>query len=131
MKKCMMLLTAAGVLALAAGCSSLHSSSRSQLNGVSFTGDGQTVSHINASVGGWYFLWFPILTGSADQPGCLVFAKDTCNVTTATSMVTAQAKRLGATGTLNVVSTQSSSPFLPLPLLFSWKTTSVSGDAVR
>jgi hypothetical protein len=133
MKKLMLMCALAGVALLFAGCSSLQAVGVSKLSGQSLTPSGNTVAHVSASAGGFYFLWIPLFVGSEQSPGAIsAFNENTGNVTAVTRMVTRKAKELGATRTVNLVSTQSSQmmPF-PIPFLFYWKTATVSGNAVR
>lgn len=133
MKKLMLMCALVGAAVIFAGCSSLQAVGTSNLSGQSLTQSGNTVAHISASAGGFYFLWIPLFTGSETAPGSIsVFSEDTGNVTAVTRMVTRKAKEVGGTRTIDLVSTKSSQmmPF-PIPFLFYWKTATVSGNAVR
>lgn len=132
MKKVMLLCALAGVAALFAGCSTVQSVGVKDLSGQSLTPSGTTIAHVTASTGGFYFLWIPLLTGSEVKPGSIAFMEDSCHVTQTSRMVTREAQKLGATRTINMVSSQNSSMFpAPIPFLFYWKTATVSGNAVR
>lgn len=133
MKKLMLMCALVGVAVLFAGCSSLQAVGTSKLSGQSLTPSGNTVAHVSASAGGLYFLWIPLFVGSETTPGSIsVCAEDTGNVTAVTRMVTRKAKELGATRTIDLVSSKSSQMIPgPIPFLFYWKTATVSGNAVR
>ncbi|MBQ4336221.1 MAG: hypothetical protein IJC34_03440 [Lentisphaeria bacterium] len=132
MKKLMLMCALVGVAALFAGCSSLQAVGTSKLSGQSLTQSGNTVAHISATTAGYYFLWIPLFVGSEKAPGSIaVLNEDTANVTAATRMVTRKAQELGATRVIDLVSTKTSSGTGPIPLLFYWKTATVSGNAVR
>ena len=64
MKKLMLMCALAGVALLFAGCSSLQAVGASKLSGQSLTPAGNTVAHVSASAGGFYFLWIPLFVGS-------------------------------------------------------------------
>ena len=132
MKKLMLLCALTGVAALFAGCSTVQSVGVKDLSDQSLTPAGTTIAHVTASTGGFYFLWIPLLTGSEEEPGSIALMEDSCHVTQTSRMVTREAQKLGATRTINMVSTQNSSMFpLPIPFLFYWKTSTVSGNAIR
>ena len=132
MKKVMLLCALAGVAALFAGCSTVQSVGVKDLSNQSLTPSGDTIAHITASTGGFYFLWIPLLTGSAENPGSIKPFEDSCHVTQTSRMVTREAQKLGASRTINMISSQNSSMFpAPIPFLFYWKTATVSGNAVR
>ncbi len=118
---------------LLTGCSSLQSAGNQDLNGVSLTQSGTTVAHVTGYTSGFYFLWFPLFTGSTAAPGTIsCFKEDSCNVTQVTKMVTSKSKSLGGSRTIDLVSAQDSTTMMfPIPFLFSWKTATVSGNAVR
>jgi len=132
MRKTILLCALAGAAALFAGCSTMQSVGVKDLSGQSLTPAGTTIAHVSASTGGFYFLWIPLLTGSEVNPGSIAFFEDSCHVTQTSRMVTREAQKLGATRTINMVSSQDSSMFpVPIPFLFYWKSATVSGNAVR
>lgn len=60
-------------------------------------------SHVNAYIWGFYlFGFYPIVAGSAEYPGSVVFFKDTASPDAAVQMLTAKAKQNGADATTNI-----------------------------
>ena len=134
MKKTMLFLSAALTAILFAGCASVQVTERADLNGQRITnGGGTSIAHINAQNWGFYFLKWPIATGSVEHPGMTSwFGEDSGNVPKTVALVTAKAKELGATKTEGLQSDRGSTmiPF-PFPFLFYMQSTNVSGNAVR
>ncbi len=133
MKKTMLLLSAALTAVLFAGCASVQVTERADLNGQRITSSGAAVAHINAQNWGFYFLKWPLVTGSVEHPGMTSwFDEDSVNVPKTVALVTAKAKELGATKTEDLQSDRGSVmiPF-PFPFLFYMQSTNVSGNAVR
>ena len=133
MKKKIVFLTAlAGMVLVITGCSSVQSADSSKFNGQKITASGTGVAHITAYTSGLYFLWMPLITGSAEDPNSIVFGEDACNVNAVTKMVTLKSKDLKATQTVDLVSARNSCGLpIPIPYLFYWRTVTVSGNAVK
>ncbi len=133
MKKTIATLMAAGAFMMLTGCSSVQSAGAKDLNNLPLTDSGTTVAHVSGHAAGFYFLWFPLLTGSVQTPGNITFCgEDSCNVTAVTGMVTAKSKSLGGAKTVDLVSSSESTRLLfPIPFLFAWKTATVSGNSIR
>lgn len=133
MKKAIATLIAAGAFMMLTGCSSVQSAGTKDLNNLPLTDSGTTVAHVSGHAAGFYFLWFPLITGSTQTPGNITFCgEDSCNVTAVTKMVTAKSKSLGGAKTLDLVSSSESTRLLfPLPFLFAWKSATVSGNSIR
>lgn len=130
LKKTMVLTAVAAAALLIGGCSTVQTSSA--FKDQKITNAGTDVAHITSYASGFYFLWFPIITGSAENPGSTVFGENSCNVTALTSAVTKKSKELGASKTVDLVSTQASNTLpIPIPFLFSFKTAQVSCNAVK
>ncbi|MDR0932167.1 MAG: hypothetical protein LBM70_04000 [Victivallales bacterium] len=121
-----------GVAVLFAGCSSVQTADSSKFNGQKITVLGDGVAHISGYSSGLYFLWIPLFVGSAENPDTIAFGEDSCNVNAVTKMVTAKAKEMNASATVDLVSIANSVTLpVPIPFLFSWKTVTVSGNAVK
>jgi len=133
MKKTIASLMAAGAFLMLTGCSSVQNAGSKELNGMPLTDSGTTVAHVSGNAAGFYFLWFPLFTGSTQTPGNIsCFGEDSCNVTAVTKMVTAKSKSLGGAKTVDMVSLSDSSMVpIPIPYLFYWKTATVSGNSIR
>lgn len=134
MKKTLLFLSAALTAVLFAGCATVQVTDRADLNGQRInSGSGTSIAHINAQNWGLYFLKWPLITGSAKNPGSIsLLDEDSVNVPRTVFLVTAKAKELGATKTENLQSICGSTmiPF-PFPFLFYMKDTNVSGNAIR
>ena len=131
--KSLLLASIAGIALLATGCASVVSTAPADLNGQKIATEGTNVAHINAQNWGFYFLSFPIATGSATSPGMTAwFSEDSVTIPCTVGLATAKAKELGATSTLDLQSSSSSTMIpIPFPFLFYMKSTNVSGNAVR
>ena len=133
MKKTMMV-TAMAVIAMVvlAGCASIQTAKN--FNGQKIDVDkSQEVAHINADNWGFYFLWVPLIAGSTDNIGSAEFlGADTVKLDPVVVMLTKKSKTMGATRTVDLVSSVNSMMFpLPFPFLFYIKEVQVSGNAVR
>lgn len=127
MKKTTMFGAMAAAALLAGGCSSVQTASTVDLNGMPVTASGTTVAHVSANNCGLYLLWIPLITGDCHNAGGFAFlGEDSVSAPAVTNLVTRKAKSLGATKTLDLVSTNASSGFI-----FYWKSSWVSGNAVR
>lgn len=126
----MFLAAVAGAALLFSGCSTVQTGS--QFNGQRISTSTSDVAHVSAFASGFYFLWIPLITGSAENPGSITFGEDSCKTLPLTQAITKKSKELNATKTIDVVSTQDSTMLLfPIPFLFFWKSAQVSGNAVR
>ncbi len=125
MKK-MFLLSAAAASLVLAGCSTLQSASAVDMNGVKLTA-ATDVAHINATNQGLYLLWIPLITGSSSNVGGVEFlGENPVSAPAVANLVTQEAKRLGATKTLDMVSTFGSAGFI-----FYWRFANVSANAAK
>lgn len=108
------------------GCSTVSVVPASDLSKVQLAPSGTTLAHLNADSWGLYFFCWPVLTGSTNNPGNIVFMEDTVNIPCVTKMMTAKSKALGATQTLEVTSEYSGIDFI-----FWIRSVEMSGAAVR
>ncbi len=134
MKKIVLLCALVATAALFSGCSSVEAVGIKKLNEQSLTPSGTTVAHITATASGFYFLWFPVFTGSLKSPGSIsVCGEDSCaNVSAVVNAITKKSKDCGGTKTIQIVSNHSSQMMIgPIPFLFYWKSACASGNAVR
>ncbi|MEM4248236.1 MAG: hypothetical protein QXH80_03130, partial [Candidatus Nanoarchaeia archaeon] len=115
-----------------AGCASVQKATK--FNGQKIDEDkSQEVAHINVDNWGLYFLWIPLAAGSTDSVGTTEWlGKDTVKVEPVVDVLTRESKNIGATKTLDIVSSTNSMmiPF-PFPFLFYLKEVQVSGNAVK
>ncbi len=110
------------------GCSSL--SVIRDLDNQRFTKEGRPVAHLNARVGGVYlFYYIPLVTGHSEKPDSIRFFRDETDVERVVHMVTRTSKELGATQLADLYS-WSDSVWVELTLIFWYRWTVVSGDAV-
>jgi uncharacterized protein YceK len=116
------------VVVVLAGCASINTAGKSDLNGQKLTLDkkAKNIVHINADNWGLYFLWFPLLTGSTVNIGNIAILKDNVQISKVVALVTAKGKELGATNVVDLKSSRGSSGFL-----FNFKQVQVSGNAVK
>ena len=133
MKKVMLSMVVAVVaMIILAGCASIQTAQK--FNGEKIDlNNSQEVAHINGDNWGFYFLWIPLIAGSTDKIGTTEFlGDDTVKVEPVVDMVTKKSKEMGATKTLDLVSSAQSMmlPF-PFPFLFYIKEVQVSGNAVK
>ncbi|MBO5762705.1 MAG: hypothetical protein J6R85_02440 [Lentisphaeria bacterium] len=132
MKKIALMAAMACAALLFAGCSSLQVADAGTFNNQAISTSGTGIAHVSAYTSGFYFLWIPLLSGSAEDPGAIAINQDTCNINTVTGMVTGKSKALRAGKTVDLVSSCSSTMLpAPIPFLFYWKTVTVSGNAIR
>ncbi len=128
MKKLMLLAAAVVTLALVQGCASVQVAD--DLNGEKIAAAGTNVAHIYGNNWGIYCLSMPIIGGDIEKPGTMVWGKDTVCVKAVTDMVTAKARTLGATSTLDLKSNTSSFWIMPTFVCF-YRDVEVSGNAVK
>ena len=127
-KKTIMILAAAVLVAGFTACSSVETAP--QLNNVSLSSNGNdtTLAHLNGQVWGVYFLnLLPLFTGNTAKVGqCIVF-KDTVKVENAVRMITKKAASLDANRLTDLYSCKSNFWIFP----FTVKTIDVSGNAIK
>lgn len=123
----------AAVLVFTAGCASVQVTQPTDLGGMKLAASDQTIAHINAQNWGLYLLSIPLITGSATKPGSIAwFSEDSVNVPQTVNILTQAAKDVNASKVIDVTSDRSSLTLpVPIPFLFSIKSTNVSGNAVR
>lgn len=128
LKKTIMILAAAAMVAGFTACSSVETAP--QLNNLNLTTSANTtpIAHLNGQVWGVYFLnLLPVFTGNTAKVGQCVVFKDTVKVENAVRMVTKKAKTLDATTMTDLTSLKSNFWIFP----FTVKTIDVSGNAVK
>jgi len=115
---------------LATGCASVQVAKKDLLNGQKLS-SGEPIAHINAQNWGFYFLKWPLVTGSVEKPGTIsFFAEDSVNVPQTVRLLTKTAQDLNASSTTDIQSTRSSMMIpIPIPFLFYMQSTNVSGNA--
>ncbi|MCX7044618.1 MAG: hypothetical protein NTX50_03895 [Candidatus Sumerlaeota bacterium] len=114
------------------GCASIATCKAPRLNGCALSASGDNVEHINARCTGWYLLFIPLLTGDTAGQGWIpLVLTDTVTVDEVGSMLTAQAKADKATKVVDLYSSRQSVPFFPIPLLFSFDSVQMSGNAIK
>lgn len=127
-KKMMMVLAAAVMVAGLTACSSVETAP--QLNNMNLTVNSSAtpLAHLNGQVWGVYFLnLLPVFSGNTAKVGQCVVFKDTVKVENAVRMITKKSENLGATALTDLTSIRSSFWFFP----FTVKTIDVSGNAVK
>ncbi len=113
------------------GCSSIQVAPKESMNDQKLAaGSEQNVAHVNAQTWGLYVLSIPILTGDTENEGTMAVMKDTVNVKSVVNMATKKSKELGATKSLDMVSSASSIWIFPLFVVFL-RSTEVSTNAVK
>ncbi len=126
-----------GMIAAAAcmfsGCASVEVAKGDDLSNMKLAPSGQTVSHINASNWGLYFLKWPMITGSVKSMGAVsFFDEDSVNIPKVTKVLTREAAKQGATEVLDVESTHTSQNIpIPFPFLFYMHSVDISGNAIK
>lgn len=123
----------AAVAVLFAGCASVEVTEQDDLNDCEISSSGKTIAHINAQNWGIYFLKWPLLAGSTDKVGAIsVCDEDSVNVPKTVDVLTKTAKDMKASKVVDITSERSSITLpIPIPFLFSYKSTNVSGNAIR
>jgi len=132
MKKTMAVLVAGIAMLSLVGCASIQTAQKFNSEKIDLNG-AQEVAHINGSTWGFYLLWIPLITGSTDDVGSISFlGPDYVKVEPVVDMVTRKSKEMGATKTLDLVSSTGGMmlPF-PFPFLFYINEVQVSGNAVK
>ena len=98
-----------------AGCAGMQTASK--LNDQKLTtGNGQDVVHINGSNWGFYLLSIPILSGSTEKPGNMVWNKDTVKLEPVVDMDSHIGSMMFP---------------LPFPFLFYFKDVQVSANVIK
>ena len=110
------------------GCASVKVAD--DLGNQSISENGKNVAHVYATNWGLYCLSIPLITGSTDKPGSVVFGKDTVNPKSVVKMATKKSEELGATKTLDLDTKGSSLWIFPLFVIFLDEY-QVSGNAVK
>ena len=114
------------------GCASIATCKAPRLNGCALAASGDTIEHINARCTGWYLLFIPLLTGDTVGQGWIpLVLTDTVTVDEVGAMLTAQAKRDGASKVVDLYSSRMSAPAPLIPLLFSFDMVQMSGNAIK
>ncbi len=125
MHKFMLLIATFAVAALFTGCATYTVTNKEKLNNVSLDNE-TTVAHINAENWGLYFFMIPVMTGSTENPGEIVFFQDTVRVENVVKMVTKLSNKEKATKTLDMVSKHNNFVWM-----FGFRDVQVSANAVR
>lgn len=134
MKKLLAPVIITAIMLFTAGCASVQIAEKGQLNGQKLSSSaGEPIAHINAQNWGFYFLKWPLATGSVEKPGTIAFlTEDSVNVPETVRLLTKTAKDLNATSTADIQSNRSSVMIpIPLPFLFYMHSTNVSGNAIK
>lgn len=120
------------IMLFTAGCASVQVAEKGVLNGQKL-GAGEPIAHINAQNWGFYFLKWPLVTGSVDKPGSIAFfSEDSVNVPQTVRLLTKTAQDLNASATTDIQSNRSSLMIpIPFPFLIYMHSTNVSGNAVK
>ena len=126
MRKIMFAVAAVVTMAVFTGCASVEVAPATLLSKQKISYSGQTIAHLNANTWGIYFFHIPVITPSIEAPGKLELFKDTVTTDACVNVLTAEAKKLKATKTLNIFTRTMTPAFF-----FSVKEVSASGNAVR
>ena len=111
MYKLMTLVATVLTAAVLCGCASVSVVEGPDLNGQKLARSGKSVAHLQAENWGIYLFMIPLITGSTDNPGSMVFLQDTVTVKNAIQMLTAKSNELKASGTYNIVTKNSTNPW--------------------
>lgn len=127
-KKTIMVLAAAVLVAGFSACSSVETATNLNNVNLSANGGDTTIAHLNGKVWGVYFVnLLPLFTGSTSKTGqCEVF-RDTVKVENAVRMITKKAANIDATRLTDLASERSSFWLFP----FVIRTVDVSGNAIK
>lgn len=133
MKKFMMAVFCAASLLIVAGCSTVRATNSFNEHKQQISSTEQPVAHINGIINGFYIFWYiPMWCGDDKDPGSAVFFTNNVKVGPTVNMVTKHAAGLGATKTVDLDSTYTVSPSIPIiNWLFAIKECQVSGNAVK
>ena len=128
-KKTIMAMSLAIAAAVAGGCA--HVQVADDFGGQKISeSSSKNVAHVYASNWGLYLLSIPLITGSVDKPGAVVFGEDTVNPKSVVKMVTKKSDDLGANKTLDLDTKESSVWIFPL-FVFFINEVQTSGNAVK
>ena len=127
-KKAVMILAAAAMVAGLTACSSVETATNLNNVNLSVNGSDTSLAHLNGQVWGVYFLnLLPLFTGSTSKPGNCEAFRDTVKIENAIRMITKKAANLDATRLVDLYSMKSNFWLFP----FTVKTIDVSGNAVK
>lgn len=126
-KKTIMAMSLAVAAAIAGGCASTQVAEDFGKQKIS---DEKNVAHIYASNWGLYLCSIPLITGSTEKPGAIVFGEDTVNTKSVVKMLTKKSDDMGATKTLNLDTKGGSIWLFPFLVLFI-NEVQTSGNAVK
>jgi len=127
-KKLMIGLCMAVAAAMIGGCASVKVAD--DFGNQSISDSGKNVAHVYGSNWGLYCLSIPLITGSTDNPGSVVFGQDTVNPKSVVKMVSKKSGDLGATKTLDLDTKGKSTWIFPTFVLFI-EEYQVSGNAIK
>ena len=129
MKKTVLVMAMAGIaMMFFVGCASIQTAQKFNGQKIDLNA-AQEVAHINGDNWGIYCLWIPLFAGSTEKIGSVEFlGADNVKVGPVVDLVTAESKKMGATKTLDIQSSASSSY---IPPVFFFKEVQVSGNAVK
>ncbi len=108
------------------GCASFTTVKGDALCKQDLSYSGKTIAHAEAGAWGIYLFHIPLLTASTENPGNIVVLKDTVTVANVASLMTREAKKLGAKEVLNTVTTTNTNPFM-----FGIKEVKMSANLVK
>jgi len=118
-------------LFVVSGCASVQIAPRESLNNQKLTsGPEQNIAHINAQNWGLYCFSIPLLTGDTEKKDTIAVMKDTVNVKSVADLATRKSRELGATKSLDMVSSTNSVWIMPLFVIF-YRSVEVSTNAVQ
>ena len=127
-KKMMIALSMAVVAAMIGGCASVKVAD--DFGSQNISDSSKNVAHVYGTNWGLYCLSIPLITGSVDKPGSIVFGQDTVNPKSVVKMVTKKSGDLGATKTLDLDTKGNSIWIFPLFVIFL-NEYQVSGNAAK
>jgi len=91
----------------------------------------QDSTHINTYIWGYYlFGFYPIVSGSDENPGSTTFFRDTASADSAVKMLTAKASELGATSTTGISTEISSTGTFSFWIIY-FCDAQASGNAIK
>ena len=129
-KTIMAMSLAVAAAVLASGCASVKVADDFGKQKISDNATEKNVAHVVANNWGLYLLSIPMITGSTDKPGAVVFGEDTVNPKSVVKLVTNKSDELGATKTLDLDTKTRSTWIFPL-FVFFIEGVETSGNAVR
>ncbi len=126
LKKVLTVFFAAAVAAMFVGCSAMQTAEKSDFNDQKVVTSGTPIEHVSVTTNGLYFLWFPLITGSTQNWGMPCLLDDTVTSKAACGAITAEAKKVGGSGVIDLVSSEASAG-----LLFKVKMVHASATVVK